>query len=44
MGNSLSLSRGSVKGTSGRAPLLGNSKDGVLEIYAKCHVGGPPSL
>ena len=38
------FSRGSVEGAVGRAPLLGNPKDEVFERYAKCHVGGPPSL
>ena len=32
----------SMKGTLGRAPLLGNSKGGVFERYAKCLVNGPP--
>jgi len=32
------------EGPGGRAPLLGNSKDGVFERYAKCPVSGPPSL
>ena len=27
----------------GWAPLLGNPKDEVFEIYAECHVNGPPS-
>ena len=40
----ISLSRGSVEGASGRAPLLGNPKDEVFERYAKCPVSGPPSL
>jgi hypothetical protein len=40
----ISLSRGSVQGASGRAPLLGNPKDKVFERYAKCPVSGPPSL
>ena len=38
------LSRGSVEGASGRAPLLGKPKDEVLESYAKCPVSGHPSL
>ena len=40
----ISLSRDSVEGASGRAPLLENPKDEVFERYAKCPVGGPPSL
>jgi hypothetical protein len=28
----------------GRAPLLGNPKDGVFERYAECPVNGPPYL
>jgi hypothetical protein len=34
----------SMKGTLGRAPLLGNPKDEVFERYAKCPVNWPPSL
>jgi len=40
----IALSRGSVEGASGRTPSLGNPKDEVFERYAKCPVGGPPSL
>jgi tetrahydromethanopterin S-methyltransferase subunit A len=40
----ISLSRGSVEGVSGRAPLLGNTNDEVFERYAKCPASGPPSL
>jgi len=40
----ISLSRYSMEGASGRAPLLGNPKDEVFERYAKCPVGWPPSL
>jgi len=40
----IALSRGSVNGASGRAPLLGNPKDEVFERYAKRPVSGPPSL
>ena len=36
--------RDSMKGTLREAPLLGNPKDVVFEIYAKCPVGGPLSL
>ena len=36
--------RDSMKGTLGRAPLVGNPKDEVFERYAKCPVNGPPSL
>jgi len=36
--------RDSMKGTLGRAPLMGNPKDEVFERYAKCPVSGPPSL
>ena len=35
--------RDSMKGTSGRAPLLGKSKDEFFERYAKSPVNGPPS-
>jgi hypothetical protein len=35
--------RDSMKRTLGRAPLLGNPKDEVFEIYAKCPANGPPS-
>jgi len=35
---------GGLIGTLGRAPLLGNPKDEVLERYAKCPVNGPSSL
>jgi hypothetical protein len=40
----ISLSRGSMEWTSGTAPLPGKPKDEVFERYAKCPVGGPPSL
>jgi len=36
------LSRGSMEGASGRAPLPGNPKD-VFERYVKYPVSGPPS-
>ena len=36
--------RDSMKGTSGRAPLLGNAKDEDFERYVKCPVNGPLSL
>jgi hypothetical protein len=34
-GGGISLSRCSVEGASGRAPLLGNPEDKVFERYAK---------
>jgi hypothetical protein len=40
----IALSRGSMEGGSGRAPLLGNPKDEVFERDAKCPVSGSPSL
>ena len=39
----IALSRGSVKGALGRAPLPGNLKDEVFERYANSLRGGPPS-
>ena len=36
--------RDSMKGSLGRAPLLGNPKDEVFERNAKCPVNRPPSL
>jgi hypothetical protein len=36
--------RGSMEGASGRAPLLGNLKDELFEIYRKCPAGGPSSI
>ena len=35
--------RDSIGGPGGKAPLLGNPKDGVFERCAKCPVNGPPS-
>ena len=35
--------RDSMKGTLGRAPLVGNPRDEVFDGHAKCTVGGPPS-
>ena len=36
----IAFSRGSVKGASGRAPLLGNLKDEVFERYANALLAG----
>jgi len=38
----ISLSRGSMEGASGRAPLPGNRKDEVFERDAKCPLSGLP--
>jgi hypothetical protein len=43
-GISLSLSRGSMEGASGRNPFLGNPKEEVFKRYEKCPVNGTPSL
>jgi len=40
----LSPEGGSVEAASGRAPSPGNPKDEVFKRYAKCPVGGLPSL
>jgi len=40
----IALSRDSMEGASGRAPLLRNLKDEVFERYAKFPISGPPSL
>jgi hypothetical protein len=40
----LSPEGGSVEAASGRAPSMGKLKDEVFERYAKCPLGGLPSL